>query len=35
MSPMAWNLMRDWSWGSTMTLPREPAHVSAVIELTP
>ena len=35
MSPMAWNLMRDWSRGSTMELRREPAHVSAVIELAP
>ncbi|MBE7210944.1 MAG: penicillin acylase family protein, partial [Gluconacetobacter diazotrophicus] len=35
LSPMAWNLMRDWSRGTTMSLPREPARVSAVITLEP
>ncbi|WP_428393957.1 penicillin acylase family protein [Lichenicoccus sp.] len=35
VSGEAWNLMRKWASGATMTIPREPPSMSATARLTP
>ena len=35
MSPDAWNLMRKWAAGATLTLPREPGSIHATASLNP